>query len=288
MRKLFFALLFAVPLFAGKVGDFAPTEVGTVWEYSYDYQHSYITIGINKDSLSIRVELLSKSVVGADTVILLGIREQGRSLRWADESGIRLADTIDTIVNVQYVDTVVISGDSICRQVGYRCPVFPFWKEQAIESDSISRLFSGIEPLNYIILKSGQITIESELKTGPYYATYLQNTGLISSENSYLGHNTIFTNIKLLSFNDKPVPTMIRQISDMVPRQSRTPRGIAKTVFVQYRTNITTGAFSISGKKIPTGLRVAPGLTIKVEQAIQSREERWEKGGNNNSSRPVF
>jgi hypothetical protein len=171
------------------VNNFAPTEIGTKWEYSYYYTGPYYTT--DHDSFTIRINLGSKQIRGNETLFLLNIRETGVSTK-ENEQKIVVASAIDS----QFIDTAIVFNDSIFPAPGNRCAVFPFWKKHGISSDSLNKIIVGNDSIKaYIIVTEGL----------PGQAVYLQDIGLYSKY--YLNISMTFSDwsIKLLSFNDKPI-----------------------------------------------------------------------------------
>lgn len=171
------------------VNDFAPTAIGTKWEYSYYYSGPYYTA--DYDSFTIRINLVSKQIRGNETLFLLDIRKTGLSTR-EDQQNIAVATTIDS----QFIDTAVVFNDSILPAPGNRCEVFPFWKKHGISPESLDKIVVGDD-------SKKTFTFRPE----GYYGVsiYLQDIGLYSQY--YTNNSQAFSDwsIKLLSFNDEPI-----------------------------------------------------------------------------------
>jgi hypothetical protein len=253
MKHIFLTLFFVSTSFGSVIGDFAPTKVGSIWKYSYNYSSSYLGPSLIKDSLSIEIELLSKEIRGNDTLVFLHIKEQGRSI------GINLGALVfDTIGSSTFIDTAIISGDSVTRPSGYRCRVFPFYQTHNIDSSVLSKGLSGIDTLFYFNFSQ-------------YGSIFLQGVGLYSLLSTYYGNHQITIAINFVSLNDKPIPLGAKLSENKVPRNKTYYCQYTKRLSITKYPKISTPAFSIIGKRL-YGKNLPIGLTIiKGSESINKK-----------------
>jgi hypothetical protein len=166
-------LLFASITFGEQIGDFAPMTIGSTWSYIYKYYYSTTLYGAS-ESLSVTINLISKTIKQNDTIVCLNISEQGRSAG----GGVQIP-AFDNAVMLQFVDTIICSGDSIVYAKTYQCPVFPFWKKHSIGIDSLVKRISNQDTTYYFHKDSTYIDYSAEVIT-QRQSNYGQNVGLSS------------------------------------------------------------------------------------------------------------
>jgi hypothetical protein len=216
--------------------DFAPTETGSKWVYSYYYSYYWVSYLIQKDSLIVTIELASKKVKGNDTLLFLSIREQGRSVNTGYEGG----PIFDTTSDEEFVDTVYISPTTITKAPGYRCKVFPFWNSHGILIDSLTRGMSDANIL-YVLSIPQQIL--------PIVYTYLQGIGLYKYFNGLFTNHNQSTAINLISFNDKTIPLSIINRSGNRMQRSLPSGNCFKVIIAKHMSDFMGVSYLLNGKK---------------------------------------
>jgi hypothetical protein len=230
------------------IGDFAPLKIGSVWKYSYTNYETYMGWFTGSDSLSIEISLQSIQIRDKDTLILLDVKEQGRSIS-ANLSGVVQADTIGS---AKFIDTVIIIGDSIFKSSRYKSKIFPFWKAHNVNSTDLNKGLSGIDTLYY------PPTPNFRPENG---YTYLQNVGLYTHNYSWGGHRYDITKIKLSSYNDN-LNTKHPGIHS--PTFAITNSNNSRILSLTHKKAVQL-AFSLTGKivhvedNLPTGIIITKG-----------------------------
>lgn len=226
MKKLLFGLLFVSSSLGSVIGDFAPIKIGSSWKYSYTSTDGYVGTIYNYDSGTVEVTILSMQPRGIDTLILMHIKEQGRSKTLIEDSPFDY--------NKDFVDTAIISGDSIFQPQTYHCKLFPFWKSHYIDSSLLAKGISESSPKYYLSNSLGY--------------TYLQNVGLYSRKfQVFMNHFEIKT-INLLSYNGAAIDLGVKTAMNNA-RKLPLPSHYVKRISITHARFGQT-AFSISGKKI--------------------------------------
>jgi hypothetical protein len=250
MKQLLFTLVFVSVACGSVIGDFAPFKVGSVWKYSYIYYETYMGDFGQSDSLSIEINLQSIQIMDKDTLILLDVKEQGRSI--SAFQGVQIHDTTGSI---RFIDTVIITGDSIYKSSKYRCKVFPFWNAHDVDSMDLNKGSSGVDTLYYLSTPY--------VMAGHGYI-YLQNVGLYLYNSSWGGHRYVSTKIKLVSYNDKMISLDTKHSGKYSQMFNITnPKSYSLLSFTH--KTIAQSAFSLTGKKVhiednlPTGIIITKG-----------------------------
>jgi hypothetical protein len=246
-------LLFATASSGESIGDFAPMEIGSVWEYQYRFVYLSGHLGNSAASTSIKVELASKEIVGSDSLIILHIQENGVSKSEVFPS---LSDTT-IVINTEFMDTVITRGDSVYATESYKCPIFPFWKTHTICLDSLRINFSGNDSLYFKIAlpKSGTKEV------------YLQNVGLYSFKEqiqAILGKG--FDSISLVKYECGRVQAALPASHKSSMLKPVISSGHALNVFLSPSTVSGFDLFSLNGKKIGTTNRTAACIGIGKEK----------------------
>lgn len=228
--------------------------------------------------MSIQIESAAKQAKGKDTLMLLKIGEQGRITSTAEMIGNYYH--IDSAVNIHFLDTAIISGDSIFKLIGYHCKVFPFWKSHYIVSDSLKKVRSEAD--TFLALSDSSATNTSYTIIGPdtlfgttssssFSICVLQNIGLYSLHLNYSkSQNSLYTstdtNITLISFNNKPIPveTKLPQKNIRVEKRTLNSKNF-KTLMMMKGAKLTSATYLLNGKKniatgnIPSGIAITEG-----------------------------
>jgi hypothetical protein len=257
MKKLFVIALFAFPSFGALIGDFAPTIVGSKWEYSYLYTETDIIL-LYSVTMTIQLQILSKQSRGDDTLVQLKINEKGIQTIYYDTI------TIDD----SFVDTAIISKDSIYKASSYKCTVFPFWKSHFINSDSLSKGVSGQDTLFF-------------LPSPPYdphftlYVdyNYLQGIGLDSyysfdGVGRNVSHNTT---IHLISYNDQGIALESKLVQRRAGADKIYPCNVTRIFRINNGKNFPDAVFLINGKRIGPREIVPSGVVITKGSAPVNR-----------------
>lgn len=253
MKHLLFILVFVSVANGSFIGDFAPLKVGSVWKYSYTNYSEYMGWFTGCDTLSIEISLQSIQIRDKDTLILLDVKEQGRSIS-ANFSGVVQADTIGS---TKFIDTVMIIGDSIFKSSGYKSKVFPFWKAHNVNSTDLNKGLSGIDTLYF--------PPSPDFRPENGY-TYLQNVGLYTHNYAWGGHRYDITKIKLLSYNDNLNTKHSGKYSQMF---NITNSNSSRILSLAHKKTVQS-AFSLAGKKVHIGDDLPTGIMItKGSEAIE-------------------
>jgi hypothetical protein len=257
MKKLLIIVILVSSSFASStlIGDFAPTTVGSKWVYFYKDGPGMHSEPIPSDSLIIQIEAISKEKKGKDTLVLLKIIENGKSF-----SPIGL--TLPTQINDTFIDSAIISDDSIYKSSSYQCKVFPFWNQHNILSDSLKRVKLRNDTL--FVFSLGNDT------TFPFvsYSSYLQGIGLYSLISVQLMSSM---DITLISFNNKPIPVETKFPSKNALEEKATLcNKTFKTKLITKGSKLFATGYLLNGKKTRATGNVSSGiiLTNGSNQAI--------------------
>lgn len=247
MQHLLFILVFVSVAGGSFIGDFAPLKVGSVWKYSYTYYEGYMGWFTGCDTLSIEINLQSIKIRDKDTLILLDIKEEGRSI--SAYEGVTFHDTTGS---TRFIDTIIIIEDSIFEYSRYRCKVFPFWNAHNVDSINLHKGLSGGDTL-YCLLTPNIVA-------GLGY-TYLQNIGLYSYNFTQNSHRNISLHIKLDSFNDKLISLSTKEpVKRSQMFNITNPESSRMLTFTHNK--LAQSVFSLTGKKVSIGDNLPTGIII--------------------------
>ena len=226
------------------IGEFAPTAVGSEWKYSYFHSEGDVGRVYTTDSFTIQIELVAKDLQGSDTLVVLRVKQEGRSMN-RGRSGPLLYDTVGS---ASFFDTAIISGFSISRSGGYQCRIFPFW-----------------ETLNIDETPPGRATVTDDTlhaSTPSLYGSYyVRNIGLYyySIFEGAIRHTTTLVNI--ISFNGKLFPVGVTYAGKSFPRSETFHPGKIKALSFTH-TKAPCPVFSLTGKKMAAGENLPNGIVI--------------------------
>jgi len=201
---LFIIAVVSVSAFSEPIADFAPDQVGNIWEYHVNRSISSPTGGYYYNANFTRIFKIVNSEV-IPTVpgykrIIFDIIDSGI------DTSVLFSHTTISAIDTNYFNTCYEFGDSIQDTTSpgvFSIDFIPFYKHHIINSDS-----SGMKKILY---KNDSLFQFIEINIPHlYYSSYVQNIGLDSLD-AYRGGNTsYYLSAKLISFT--PSPTSIAQV----------------------------------------------------------------------------
>lgn len=251
MKKLLLILLFNFLTFGSNVADFAPMDIGSTWKYSYYYNETYICCLEKLDSLSIVIFLLNKEVRGNDTLLLLKIREQGRSVS-------KYNPIFDTIGNSEFIDTVIVSNDSIYKSASFKCKIFPFFNSHTVDSSKLVRFTNAGDDTLFYYSSNGY--------------GYLQGVGFFEINTSWGNHRLTIKRINLVSYNDKSFSLSALKCRQSLINNNSFILKYKKDLFLTKHKNNNFGrTFLLTGKLSTENSNISPGFLIRNRNGLKNK-----------------
>ncbi len=244
-------LFFNFFAFGSNVADFAPMDIGSTWKYSYYYSETYICCLEMLDSLSIDIVLLNKEVKGKDTLLLLKIKEQGRSV-----SPI-YSPVFDTIGNLEFIDTVIVSNDSIYKSASFKCKIFPFFNSHTVDSSKLVRFTNAGDDTLFYYSSNGY--------------GYLQGVGFFKINTSGGNHRWTIKRISLVSYNDKSFSLETVKCRQTLISNNPYILKSKKELFLTKHKNNFDRSFLLTGKLSTENSNISPGFLIRNSNEIKNK-----------------
>lgn len=170
-KSLFVVLCMCYSLSFG-IGDFAPIQKGTQWDYQYYYLQRNVMGYETTESLTIRINLVEITTILTDTIICLQVNKKGL---WSDSNWTTNPAIVqNSVVSETFIDTVFVRDNKIVKGNNYRSPIFPFWNTHNITVDSL--LIGKI---------NGQEVFYYSVNANYATCIYAQDVGLIHYKQCY-------------------------------------------------------------------------------------------------------